>query len=149
MHAKIVEQITLMDTVFYLDFPNIEEVSSKNWHSLCGGTKKTCVAVFFAETVNFSLLVGACLGRKPTAPHYKPHFLQFIGCNERQIYQTITKCEFVGRQPRCRKCSYQSRWPRYRNNWYVFVHTQFRLHPNSESKMRENNMVDYISRHAT
>lgn len=52
----------------YLVSLKSEEVSSRNWWSLCGGTKNTCVVASFAEIVSLSLLDPACLGRNPTTP---------------------------------------------------------------------------------
>lgn len=51
----------------HLESPNIDEVSSRNCKSLCGGTYNTCVLASLAEAVNLSLLDPACLGRNPTA----------------------------------------------------------------------------------
>lgn len=45
----------------------------------------------------------------------------------------ITKCELVCRQTRSRKCCHHSRWPRDRNDRYIFVDTQLGLDP-SQSK---------------
>lgn len=122
-------------TDIYLDSPKIEAVSSRNWQSLWGGTKKTWVVALFAETMSLSLLVAACLGRKPTAA-YCIHRNMIIGKfpESTPSYQKITERELIGWQTRCRKSSNQSRWPRDRNNRYIFIYTNFSLHPNSKRK---------------